>query len=317
MKRNVTIAGAQYTGVPSVLIPLTGSNDKAVFCEVSDTTATAEDVANGKIFYTADGTATTGTATGGKTVTPQFKVNITQSDNQTISCSSVTTAAPTLNNGVISITPDLFAANFIVTPTSGYDAGTLSETSHKFSTWGETVNISATAATKHTSIKQSGHKFTINKNNCNNPIELTLSDSNKITINGTSANLQKEISSDINHPTPYLFSINNLPDLKGLMFIVDYSTNMSITSSMFQSGGTFYTYFCNVTTKITREKDGYGLFWSFPDLVRNGYAGGVAAWYYSSASAASETSDNPETIWTNLYTSYTNGESLVVEFTDE
>lgn len=65
MKKDVTIAGASYPGVPSILIPLTSGNGKATFCEVSDTTATASDVASGKTFYDASGAKVTGTGTGG------------------------------------------------------------------------------------------------------------------------------------------------------------------------------------------------------------------------------------------------------------
>ena len=49
MNVNVKIAGASYTGVPAVLIPLQDGGS-ANFVEVSDTTATAADVAKGKKF---------------------------------------------------------------------------------------------------------------------------------------------------------------------------------------------------------------------------------------------------------------------------
>lgn len=89
MKVDVKIAGASYSEVPAVLIPLK-SGGKARFCEVSDTTAKAADVAKGKTFYDADGnyTAGTNTGSGGSTVvaTP-YKVTIQQVPHQTISAS--------------------------------------------------------------------------------------------------------------------------------------------------------------------------------------------------------------------------------------
>ena len=63
MKVDVKLAGNSYSEVPAVLIPLK-SGGKARFCEVSDTTAKASDVAKGKKFYDADGNYTEGTSTG-------------------------------------------------------------------------------------------------------------------------------------------------------------------------------------------------------------------------------------------------------------
>lgn len=64
MSKNVTIAGASYSAVPSIEVPATGGGT-ATFTDVSDTTAAASDVAQGTYFYTAAGVRTAGTASGG------------------------------------------------------------------------------------------------------------------------------------------------------------------------------------------------------------------------------------------------------------
>lgn len=64
MAQNIDLLGAQYPSVPSVLLPKVGGGT-ASFVDVTDTTATAADVASGKVFYSAAGVRSTGTASGG------------------------------------------------------------------------------------------------------------------------------------------------------------------------------------------------------------------------------------------------------------
>ena len=66
MAQNITLLGASYSDVPSVLLPKTGGGT-ASFTDVTDTTAAASDVASGKYFYTAAGVRTEGTSSGGGT----------------------------------------------------------------------------------------------------------------------------------------------------------------------------------------------------------------------------------------------------------
>lgn len=64
MAQNISLQGATYPDVPSVLLPKSGGGT-ASFVDVTDTTATASDVASGKYFYTASGVKTVGTGSGG------------------------------------------------------------------------------------------------------------------------------------------------------------------------------------------------------------------------------------------------------------
>lgn len=64
MAQNITLLGASYSDCPAVLLPKTGGGT-ARFDDASVTTATASDVASGKIFLASNGTITTGTNSGG------------------------------------------------------------------------------------------------------------------------------------------------------------------------------------------------------------------------------------------------------------
>ena len=64
MAQNITLMGASYSNVPAVNLPKTGGGT-ASFTDVTDTTATASDVASGKYFYTSSGVRTAGTNSGG------------------------------------------------------------------------------------------------------------------------------------------------------------------------------------------------------------------------------------------------------------
>lgn len=89
MAQNITLLGASYSAVPAVVLPKTGGGT-ARFDDASITTATASDVASGKIFLANDGTITTGTSSGGGGASSWTKVCETSYQVSTTSTSAAT-----------------------------------------------------------------------------------------------------------------------------------------------------------------------------------------------------------------------------------
>ena len=100
MAQNITLLGASYSGVPAVRLPKTGGGT-ARFDDASITTAAAADVASGKVFLAADGTITTGTASGGGGESSWTKVAETSYQVSTTSTYAITVATWTTGHSEI------------------------------------------------------------------------------------------------------------------------------------------------------------------------------------------------------------------------
>lgn len=142
MKVDVRIAGNTYNGVPAVILPL-ATEGTARFCEVSDTTAKAEDVLQGKTFYNAAGELTMGTAVKQTEAVIQsndvWSVIVNQTDHQTISYSC--------SSSWKSDEADKYKLGLTVTPAVTADAGyTAGEASVETDEENKIITISATPA---------------------------------------------------------------------------------------------------------------------------------------------------------------------------
>lgn len=102
MAKNITLMGASYSDVPAIILPQTGGGT-AKFADTSIVTATASDVASGKIFVDASGNSATGTASGGgasNLVTGTF-TGVTAGENMAVTIPYTGTGYPL----IISIVP--------------------------------------------------------------------------------------------------------------------------------------------------------------------------------------------------------------------
>ena len=131
MAQNVTVAGASYSDVPSVVLPTTGGGDSS-FYDVSDTTATDADVITGKYFYTANGTRSAGSAT------IPTKVSDLNNDLGFVDATGAANAAPvqSVNGSTGTVTLSIPSNTSDLTNDSGFITG-MTILSYGHSTWAE------------------------------------------------------------------------------------------------------------------------------------------------------------------------------------
>ena len=112
-------------------------SDGTTLMDITDTTAVASDVTSGKVFYTADGTQTTGTAVA-----------------QTIYCGSSTPSSSLGNNG------DLYMRTSSGASKDAYPADYTSNSMSSTSNLSACINVSAEDGTATSNVYSSGNNVT-------------------------------------------------------------------------------------------------------------------------------------------------------------
>ena len=102
MASDIALRGAVYPSVPAVLLPKNGGGIVR-FTDVSGTTAGDADVASGKVYFKADGSQSTGTASGGG---GSSWTKLAESENSVSYTSTSAASAFTIELGAAGYTKD-------------------------------------------------------------------------------------------------------------------------------------------------------------------------------------------------------------------
>lgn len=161
MAQAVTIAGASYSDVPGLLIPKTGGGT-AYFADTSPTTATDADVASGKIYFKADGSQSTGTASGGGSIVISDTTDASGGTIRTITATAVsmqsktginpTTSSQTIEpdngyTGLSSVQINAMPSGTVTAPSTISGTGASVSTSTNTITLTKTVSVTPTVST--------------------------------------------------------------------------------------------------------------------------------------------------------------------------
>lgn len=218
MSQSISLWGATYNNVPAIDLPKSPSGT-ATFTDVTDTTATASDVAQGKYFYTAAGVRTEGTgSTGGVVVTETQDVG-----GGTI----VEITADTLRTQSKSFTPDATGAT--ITPDAGYNA--LSEVVVSAIPSGTAGTPTATKGTV------SNHSVSVTPSVTNTTGYITGSTKTGTAVTVSASEL---VSGSETKTTNGTYDVTNLASLVVAVPIVTYYTGSSAPSSSLGSNGDIY-----------------------------------------------------------------------------
>lgn len=202
MAQNITLLGASYSAVPAVNLPKTGGGT-ATFTDVTDSTATAADVATGKYFYTAAGVRTQGTNSGGggggltliqTTSLGSLSTSSTSAADtgKTVSCASTTgwanydlllvdISVNTTTNGrhTSTVTPIILTGTSNVTTKNTYTVG-----SNK---WNSKLSSSGTASTRQSTTAYGVYinAASVSSNTLNMTVYYKYNSNSTGTLNGT------------------------------------------------------------------------------------------------------------------------------------
>lgn len=211
--------------------------------DISDTTAIASDVAQGKVFYTADGTQTTGTASGSSATLQTKSVSYTPTE----SAQSATVTADSGYDGLSSVSVSVGAIS-----STYVGSGIATRTSTDLTASGATVTAPAgyyaSAASKSVSTGTEGTPTATKGTVSNHSVSVTPSVTNTegyisgSTKTGTAVTVSASelVSGSETKTANGTYDVTNLASVVVAVPIVTYYTGSSAPSSSLGSDGDIY-----------------------------------------------------------------------------